>query len=275
MIWLVFALMVAVALGFLLWPLLRPTGAVASARIEYDLTVYKDQLAEIGRDVERGLLTPDQAEAARTEVSRRMLTAADGEKGQSKATSSRGRGAALAIALALPLVAFGFYVFLGAPHLPDQPYSARSGQLAKAQGQAAQIQAMVAQLSERLEKTPGDGKGWAMLGRSWRVLGDSEKAAAAFKKAVALLPDEVQPRLEYAALLLDQTDTLTPEIVVLMREILALDANQADALYFMGMAELQIGNKAKAREMWTRLLQQIPADSPERGEIIKMMEQAK
>lgn len=274
MIWLVFALMVATALAFLLLPLLRPTAAVAAARVDYDLAVYKDQLTEIGRDVERGLLTPDQAEAARTEVSRRMLAAADGEKGQGKAPTGNGRGAAIAIALAVPLVAFGFYVVLGAPDLPDQPYAGRAGQIDQAQGQAAQIRAMVAQLSDRLEKNPGDGKGWAMLGRSWRVLGDTGKAAEAFKKAVALLPKEVQPRLEYAALLLDQTDTLTPEIVVLMREILALDPNQADALYFMGMAELQIGNKVKAREMWTRLLQQLPADSPEHGEIMKLMEQA-
>jgi cytochrome c-type biogenesis protein CcmH len=273
MIWLVLVLMVAVALAFLLPPLLRPAAA-STSRADYDLMVYKDQLAEIGRDVERGLLTADQAEAARTEVSRRMLGAADAEKGQAKPKAG-GRGAAVAVAVLVPLVAFGFYVLLGSPGLPDQPYSGRSGQIAEMQGQAAQVEAMVAQLAAKLEKNPGDAKGWSMLGRSWRVLGETDKAAEAYKKAMKLSPKDVQPRLDYAAMLLEKAEALTPDIVMVMRDILALDPDQQDALYFTGLAELQLGNKVKARAMWTRLLKQIPADSPERGEIMKMIEQAK
>jgi cytochrome c-type biogenesis protein CcmI len=53
---------------------LRPR-AGASPAAAYDLQVYRDQLKEVDRDVERGILTEAEAARARTEVSRRILEA--------------------------------------------------------------------------------------------------------------------------------------------------------------------------------------------------------
>jgi cytochrome c-type biogenesis protein CcmH len=276
MIWIIFAAMTAATIALLLLPLWRSRGQAAS-RAAYDLTVYKDQLAEVDREVERGTLSADQADAARTEIQRRILALGDIGKGDAAPARSRALGAATIIVV-VPLVGFGMYRMLGQPALPDQPYAARADKIAAMKDQATMIKSMVAQLSARLEKQPNDGAGWAMLGRSLRVMGDTEKAQAAYKKAVALLPGDTQVRLEYGAMLLSQLpqgSMLPPDFVQLMREVVAVDPKNPDALYFTGLAEAQTGNKAKARDWWTRLLALLPEGSEERTEVKKQIDALK
>ena len=269
MIWLVFAAMCAATVALLLVPLLRSRPKAAS-RAEYDLAVYKDQLAEVEREVERGTLTADQAEAARTEIQRRIL--ALGPAGKDQVQPRRIGVAVAVIAVLVPVLGFGVYLVLGQPQLPDRPFAQRQDEM---QGQAAMVKGMVTQLEARLQQQPGDGKGWAMLGRSYRVMGDMDKSKAAYKKAVSLLPGEPMVRLEYGALLLaevPQGGLLPPEFVGLMRDVLAVDAKNADALYFLGVAEAQTGNAKKARELWTRLLVLLPEGSEDRAEVQKQID---
>ncbi|MBC7908833.1 MAG: c-type cytochrome biogenesis protein CcmI [Rhodospirillaceae bacterium] len=271
MIWVIFAAMAAATVALLLVPMLRARPKAAS-RAEYDLTVYKDQLVEVDREVERGTLTADQADAARMEIQRRILAMGDGGKEQVRPRRV-GLASAL-VAASVPVVAFGLYLVLGQPWLPNQPYSARTD-TNQMQDQAGLIQGMVAQLQARLDKDPKDGKGWAMLGRSYRVLGDTVKAAESYKKAAALLPGDVQVRMEYGALLLAEVPAgaiLPPDFVNVMREVLAADPKNVDALYFLGVSEGQLGNNAKARELWTRLVVLLPEGSEDRAEVQKQID---
>src|SRR5690348_14843071 len=73
-LWVVFALMTAAAVLAVLWPLGRGGGAQPSGS---DVAVYRDQLAEIERDRAADRIADREAEAARLEVSRRLLGAAD------------------------------------------------------------------------------------------------------------------------------------------------------------------------------------------------------
>lgn len=275
MIWLVFAALAALTLAMVLVPLLRARPAQLS-RAEYDLTVYRDQLAEIDGELERGTLTADQAEAARTEIQRRIL--ALGSLGAAQAApAGRPWGLAAAMAALVPVVGFGLYLVLGAPMLPDQPYAARADKIKEMQDQGEMIRTMVASLSAKLEKNPNDGKGWAMLGRSLRVLGQKDQAVGAYRKAVALLPADTESRMELAALLLQdipQGSVLPPEFVGLMREILAVDPGNIDALYFSGIAALQMGDKTKARELWTKVMAQLP-EGEDKVEIGKQIDELK
>lgn len=282
MIWAIFASMVVVAVAILVVPLLKARPK-ASARSEYDLAVYKDQLAEVERDLERGILNADQADAARTEIQRRILTAADGGKdkagadgGKEKAVSvSGGRAATVAVVVLLPLLSFGFYALLGRPSLPDQPFSGRMNIVKDMENQAELFRTMVAQLAAKLEKNPDDGRGWAMMGRSLKVLGQPDKSREAYHRALKLLPKDSAVRLEYASMLLEdipRDSPLPPDFVGLMREVHAIDAKQPDALYFLGVSEAQMGNKAKARDYWTRLLKAVPEGSDDKAEIQKMID---
>ncbi|TXN19341.1 c-type cytochrome biogenesis protein CcmI, partial [Methylobacterium sp. WL9] len=79
-IWFILAIMTGAAVLVLLWPLTRRRKASPDAGSQAGLTTetgfYEDQLAEIERDLGRGLIGPAEAEAARTEAARRLLRAA-------------------------------------------------------------------------------------------------------------------------------------------------------------------------------------------------------
>ena len=95
-LWFVFALMTVAAIFAVLWPLGRGSSAQAGGS---EAVVYRDQLAEIDRDVAAGLIGVSEAEAARVEIGRRLLAAADGERDLPGAVEPwsaprfRGRGA--------------------------------------------------------------------------------------------------------------------------------------------------------------------------------------
>ena len=65
--------MTAAAIFAVLWPL----GRRKPLRRGSDIAVYRDQLDEIVRDRSAGLIGEAEAEAARVEVSRRLIAAAD------------------------------------------------------------------------------------------------------------------------------------------------------------------------------------------------------
>lgn len=131
------------------------------------------------------------------------------------------------------------------------------------------IRSMVDNLAARLEKEPNDLEGWRRLGRAWRVLGEHAKAAEALSKAAALAPDRVDVLSDYAGALLDQSQSgaLPAEFIAVMRRILAVDPDYPDALWFVGLAEAEAGNRNQAATLWQKLLAQLPPDSREHAEI--------
>ena len=68
----ILGLMTVAAMALLVLPLVLRHGAIPS-RAEYDMEIYRDQLDEIERDVERGVIDADERTSARTEIERRML----------------------------------------------------------------------------------------------------------------------------------------------------------------------------------------------------------
>ena len=123
-LWFVFALMTAVAI----FAVLLPLGLTGRSQGGGDETsVYKDQLAEIERDVAAGLIGAAEAGAARVEIGRRLLAAADKESGVALQSNARLRRLAAVLALVgLPAVAVALYLPLGSPRLGDFPLAAMS-----------------------------------------------------------------------------------------------------------------------------------------------------
>ncbi len=94
LLWLIVVLLTVLVLALLVWPLVRHDAEAPPDRAAYDLTVYRDQLAEIDRDVARGLLSAEQADSARLEIQRRMLAVAGTGVGPGADIASRTAGPA-------------------------------------------------------------------------------------------------------------------------------------------------------------------------------------
>src|SRR5688500_18664708 len=125
-LWILLAAMTGGAIAAVLWPLSRrPVEAVADPSTQF----YREQIAEIERDLERGLLSPAEAEGARAEAARRLLRAADRSGAAADPVCEpalRRRRAVSALTLSfVPLVALAVYGGLGSPHLPGQPLASR------------------------------------------------------------------------------------------------------------------------------------------------------
>jgi cytochrome c-type biogenesis protein CcmH len=138
------------------------------------------------------------------------------------------------------------------------------------------IQGMVERLAARLKDQPDDVEGWRMLARSYRVLGEPAKAADAAKQVASRRPHDTAAQLDYAgALLALEKDgaPLSSATVDQFKRVAELDANNPEALYFLGQAAAERGDAERARTLWQRLLARIPKNAPERAQLQKLIDQ--
>ncbi|HYA29919.1 MAG TPA: c-type cytochrome biogenesis protein CcmI, partial [Acidobacteriota bacterium] len=122
-LWLIFALMTAAAIFAVLWPLAPRKKEAPSGS---DVVVYRDQLDEVERDLAAGLIGNSEAQAARVEISRRLLAAADNSRTVSTEASGvtalwHRRVVAVIALVLLPLGSAGLYLRLGSPGLSSEP----------------------------------------------------------------------------------------------------------------------------------------------------------
>lgn len=266
----ILGLLTVAAMALLVVPLLRGHGAIAP-RADYDIEIYRDQLAELGRDVERGVIDADEQASARTEIQRRML-AADSATPDKPATNPGGSGilAAFAIMMALPLAAGSLYLGLGSPGVAERPFADRPAAVATAVAGAApaldangDVAAMVAGLAARLEDEPNDLEGWLMLARSYAVLERYDEAVAAMERARKLDgedPDILASLAENRVFAAD--GMVTPAAVADFEMLQAIDRSHPAARFYLGMAHIQAGENQLAFDEWTAFARQSPADAP-------------
>src|SRR5690242_13512834 len=115
-IWFVFAALTALVVALVIWPLAAAHDGRIPGRGAFDRAVYRDQLNEIARDVERGLLTPTEAASARLEIERRLLASdADADRRAQPAPRPTARGLTATLAVLVPLGALGLYLVHGSP----------------------------------------------------------------------------------------------------------------------------------------------------------------
>ena len=169
----VLALMTAAAIFAVMWPLSRR----GPLRTGSDVAVYRDQIHEIERDREAGLIGESEAEAARVEVSRRLLGAADTAVPARSpvGTARRRRAAAFAALVLLPLGAVTFYLLLGSPRLPGQP--ARSAAMRRSRNSARPWNWSPGRGVPG--EDPEDGRAWDLLGPVYMRLGQYADAVRA------------------------------------------------------------------------------------------------
>ena len=256
-LWFVFALMTAAAIFAVLWPLgrVRPPQSGGS-----ETMVYKDQLAEVDRDVAAGLIGASEAAAARVEIGRRLLAAADGRRAPPVASNVRLRRSTSVIALVgLPIVALAVYLPLGSPRLGDFP----SAQRARAPDATQPLDTLVAKVEQQLAKDPTDGRGWSVLAPVLARLGRYDDAVRAYRNSIAYNGDSAERRADLGeALVAAAGGVVTSEARVEFERAAALNADDAKPRYFLGLAAEQDGRAAEAASIWSAMLAEAPPAAP-------------
>ena len=255
-LWFVFALMTVAAIFAVIWPLSRSASASAGGS---EAAVYKDQLAEVERDVAAGLIGVSEAEAARVEIGRRLL-AADGQRELPARSNLVLRRASVVVALVgLPVAAVMFYLALGSPRLGDFPLASR----ARTADVNQPLENMVAQVVAHLEKNPADARGWTVLAPVLARLGRYDDAVGAYRNVITYAGDSAERRADLGeALALVAGGVVTAEAKAEFERAVAQDAEEPRANYFLGLAAEQDGRKADAAAIWRAVLAKAPADAP-------------
>ena len=261
-LWFVFALMTAAAIFAVLWPLGRGGRPQDDAG---ETAVYKDQLTEIDRDVAAGLIGSSEAEAARVEITRRLLGAVDNQRDPPIASNIRLRRLAAVIALVgLPIVAVALYLPLGSPRLGDFPLAQRI----RAPDVTQPLDNLVAQVEQHLEKNPTDGRGWNVLAPVLARLGRYDDAVRAYRNSITYNGDNAERRADLGETLAAAAGgVVTSEAKAEFERAIALNADEVKASYFLGVAAEQDGRTAEAASIWRAMLAKAPTDAPWRSQV--------
>ena len=253
------AALVVAALLFVLWPLLRSHPATPADAGSANLDIYRDQFAELERDVKLGTLDSAQYEGARSELQRRLLADLGPAEGVRVRPAASGKWAALAIGVALPVAVALLYWRLGEPQGIGAPKQAAREAPAMT---PEQFEAMTRKLAQRMADKPDDAVGWLMLGRAYKALGRPADAVVALKQANQRKPGEAEILIEYAEALAQAAGgTLAGEPRRLLEQALAVAPNDPKALTLAGGAAFEARDYAKALAYWERLAAQVPPDS--------------
>jgi cytochrome c-type biogenesis protein CcmH len=257
-LWFVFALMTVAAIFAVLWPLSRSRTAATGGS---EVVVYRDQLAEIDRDLAAGIIGAAEADAARVEISRRLLAAADqsGREAPVQGNLKLRRAAATIALVGLPVIAASFYLTLGSPQLGDFPLTERN-RVADANQPLADL---VAQVEAHLQKNPTDGRGWSVLAPVLSRLGRYDDAVRAYRNAITYAGDSADRRADLGEALMGTAGgVVTTEAKAEFERSVAQNPDDAKANYFLGLAAEQDGRKADAAGIWQGMLAKGPADAP-------------
>ncbi|APX88340.1 c-type cytochrome biogenesis protein CcmI [Brevirhabdus pacifica] len=297
--WVLTATISLLITAILVRTLLRPR-QVQIAELN-DLQVYRDQMKELERDLARGVITADDADRARLEISRRILEAdrAVTRAGAVAETHSRPGVKAAAAAFMAVLIVVGaaaLYTRLGAPGYPDMPLATRLANLQEAarnRPSQAEAEAVIPpaeepqdvdpaylQLVERLrgmlKQRTGDARGYDLLARSEANLGQFSAAAVAKARAIEMKGEEASSA-DYADLadmrILAAGGYVSPEAEEALRRALELDSRNGPALYYSGLMFSQLGRPDLGFQIWRRQLKAGPEDAPWMSPIREQIEE--
>jgi cytochrome c-type biogenesis protein CcmH len=282
-VWIFWAAVTALTAGvaYIMTQALRraPVSADDSA-----LKVYRDQLAEVDRDLARGTLPATEADRLKTEVSRRLL---DADRAQKSEKPIGGKGSALpayALIALTSLAALAGYNWLGAPDYGDLPLSTRLANADAAyQNRPSQAQsestapksapvtpdAAFADLMDKLRAAvtanPDDQQGLTLLAENEAKLGNYIASRTAYEHLVTLKADKATSN-DHAGLaqtmIFAAGGTVSPEAEKHLIRALELDPTNHTARYFSGLMFAEIGRPDRAFGLWEPLLREDPPDAP-------------
>jgi cytochrome c-type biogenesis protein CcmH len=250
-LWPILTLMTLMAMAAVWWPLARRQKSVGSGS---DVAVYRDQLDEIDRDEATGMVGGGEAEAARVEISRRLIAAAEVAKAANAAApepASRTRWATIASAVLLPLGAGLIYLSLGSPNLVPVSMNAEAVGRQLPEG----IEQIVAEVEKYLEANPRNGRGWELLAPVYLRLGRFDDAVRARRNVLEIFgPDAARLGDLGEAIVVASNGVVTPEAKGLFTRANAADPEDVMAQYYLGLSARQEGHRDEAVKRWTALI---------------------
>ena len=285
MLFWVFALLISAVVAASLVVALRGARDRVVTGAESDMGVYKDQLAEVDRDLARGVLTEAEAQAVRTEVSRRLL---DADRRAADDRLNTGQSLPAVVAVLVVVIAGGglLYNQIGAPGYPDLPMAQRLAEIdaaaanrmrqAEAEAQAApnmpslpqgdaRFNELMDKLRQALTERPDDTRGLALLAENEAKLGNFVAAREAQERLLQIKGDsatEVDLLMAIDIMVFGAGGYVSPEAETLIRRLVSMAPENGAGRYYAGLTMAQNGRPDQAFPIWRRLLETSNPQAP-------------
>jgi len=288
--WIFAGLFIVIALYFVLSPLLQSDEQTDDEGDLANVPIYRDQLAELDRDLRDGVLDKELYEQGRLELQRRLIQDAGPEPGAERTAGKsalHGQRTAIFLGAAIPLLAIFLYYQIGTPQtltLGQQPLPSRQNDEAVESAPAGQpgaptqedIEKRVAGLAARLKENPNDAQGWVMLARSYRTFKRYREASDAYARAVEVSGNDANLWADYAeSLALANDSILQGRPLELINKALQLEPANQKALWLAGSAAFQSQDYRQAISYWEKLKKLQPEGSEAAKSVAASIEEAR
>ncbi|SFS22385.1 c-type cytochrome biogenesis protein CcmI [Yoonia litorea] len=247
MLWLLIGVLSLLALTLMVLPI-RSVAPISADTEDNVAAVLLDQLEEVQRDLDRGIISQTEAAAATQEIKRRILMQSRKAGSRHIATGTSGRGVLVVGAFFVPLFAVSYYMLMGSPQIDGLAFADR----AEERQEAAQITDLSAQLYDRLVNEPdgGPSEGWMLLGQTYLRMGKFQDAADAFK-VVSERPeaDSGVFSMLSEALIYAENGVVTPPAEAAVDRAIALNPENPAAVYYKAVALSQKGEPQEGYDL--------------------------
>ncbi len=236
-------------------------GSVPAGRVAAERAIFTDQISEVDRDEARGVIGAEEAQAARTEIKRRLVASLRREGEQGLRSSRPSKAVVLILALTVPVAAGAFYQYRGAPLVPSVTLADRADERQR----AADVASLASQLKARLETEADGGRsdGWMLLGQTYLRMQRFEDAAEAFAVVTGRTDaTSVVWSLYAEALILAEDGRVTPKARSAAERAYTLDPMNPAASYYSALALEQAGQPGDAHDLLIERLGQSPEMAP-------------
>ena len=252
----------AFAVFILFFRPLRSTTLVTTDRSEHEIEIYKDQLEEVSRDLERGLLQISEAEAVKLEISRKLIRSSNVTKDAHIWTERRRGIYALVVSIFVPTAGFLAYLAGGSPGfqtninpiaLADVPQPVLSPELG----------AEIARLSQSLETNPHNLANWIALGKIYSRANLHGRAAEVFLEAAKLSPQNAELFARAGeAMVSASKGTLSFPAIKAFENAIRIEPKDPRSRYYLALGKRQSGQLERALEDWLSLEADSPSNAP-------------
>lgn len=260
-------LLLVIVLLLLLKPFLFSKGDESTSRRQMNAAIYQEELEKLAAEKIAGRIDVQEYEMSHAEMRQRLFQ--DAEVEDDKATMSSPKKVVIGLIVFIALLSSALYLTFG------DVFRVVQGNEQKPITRAG-VEQMVADFALKMEKDPGNLKGWAMLARSYRILGRNEDAAKAYARAGNFINDDPELLAEYADVLVGAANgVFTGKSLQLIQRALKLDPNNSLALWLSGTAAFTNRDYSSAVQIWEKLAKSLPAGSDEARAIASSIAEAR
>ena len=258
--WLVLGALALVSGLWIARPYLR-SRSVEMTGADGAISIYRDQIDELERDLAAGMISQTECDIARAEIERRALAAAR-HLDSGFLSSKRSLAGAAALTCAAGAAATALYLAVGTPGQSDLPLAARKTEELIRRADAGDLQSRIQLLIDQTAEAPESFEAWWILARSYAAIGDHASSADAYRHAANLAGDRPAVLSAYAEAMTLANGNKVPAAARVIFEQLASEQADPRARYYVALAKAQAQDFEGAIMDWSLLAQESTPQAP-------------